>query len=405
MGAPRNSQGADASRRTQAAPTLLMLTPSTEAEAALRLRQLLPARANPPPPMTYQDLHAAKGTPPAARAALAAAQSMSSWRAVAVAFQSADIGHRLAATVSEWRSYVATCEADGAEPLPLSIVSVLAWWHHRVVGNRLKSSALPSVTSRLLSHAALLGAPASATLTDTIWYELSRFRAAFPCEVAPAAPPLGDAGDGHLSLALAFAETRANSSLLYRVLHTLLVVSQALYCRPTALLDGHLRRDHILSVPASPVAPGGLVLRLLLPKREKGKVDMRRDSFPIPTGPATRALLALLGALGLLADDAQADAIVFPDIDPRRDRIRGPAMSVERATDLLRRHVFIPAGLPAGGRLTLRSIRSGASTDAAARGVSTLDRLAQGGWASEAGAKTYLDRGIVMLAGPTPRPS
>ena len=394
-----------APRRSQAAPASQLLTPQAVAEAASHLRQLLPTRANPPPPMTYQDLHAAKGTPPAARAALAAARSTASWRAVAAAFQAADTEHRLAASASEWRSYVATCEADGAEPLPLSIVSVLAWWHHRVVGNHLKSSALPSVTSRLLSYVALQGMPVSRTLADGIWLELRRFRAAFPCEVAPAAPPLGDAGDGRLSAALAFAESRASTSLLYRLLHTLLVVSQALYCRPTALLDGNLHRDHILSVPASPVAPGGLVLRLLLPQREKTKGDMRRDSFPIPTGPATRALLALLGALGLLVDDAQTDAIVFPDIDPRRDCIRGPALSVERATDLLRRHVFIPAGLPAGNRLTLRSIRSGASTDAAARGISSSDRLAQGGWASEAGAKTYLDRGIMMLAGPTPRPS
>jgi hypothetical protein len=81
-----------------------------------------------------------------------------------------------------------------------------------------------------------------------------------------------------------------------------------------------------------------------------------------------------------------------PNISPVAGTIRGPALSTARATDLLRRHVFVPAGIPGGARLTLRSIRSGASTDTAAMGVWGQDNRDQGGWRSEAGARTYVDQ-------------
>ena len=72
--------------------------------------------------------------------------------------------------------------------------------------------------------------------------------------------------------------------------------------------------------------------------------------------------------------------------------LRSPpmALQVQRATTLMRKHVYIPAGLSGGDLFSLRSIRSGASTDAAIAGVAAADRLAQGGRA--AGAATYLDR-------------
>lgn len=310
---------------------------------------------------------------------------------------------RLSTSGSEWRGYVAVCLADGTDPLPVTLDGVEAWWASRVLGEGLKSSALKSATSRLLTHAALLGHAVPPDTREAISRELTHFCTGFPCEVAAAAPPLGDAGDGRLELAITYAAARAETSLLYRSLHALLLVSQALYCRPTALLDGHLRRGQVMAVPATASASGGLVLRLLLPKRRKDRVDMRLDSFPIPTGPATRALLSLLNALEQLTRDTSADAVVFPDVCPTSDTLRGPALSTSRARDLLRRYVFTPAGLPGGDRLTLRSIRSGASTDAAAAGVGTTDRLAQGGWASAAGAQTYLDRCVVSLTGPSPQ--
>ena len=121
------------------------------------------------------------------------------------------------------------------------------------------------------------------------------------------------------------------------------------------------------------------MLRLILPKMNKEQVDLRLESFPIPTGPTTRAILSWLDALGILTPGASPEAIVFPDIDPRLDTVRGPFLTVERASELLRKHVFIPAGIPGGSDLTLRGIRSSASTDAAAAGVDTTSRLAQGG--------------------------
>jgi hypothetical protein len=132
------------------------------------------------------------------------------------------------------------------------------------------------------------------------------------------------------------------------------------------------------------------------------QADLRDESFPIPTGPATRAILSLLDTLDAVSTDASPDTILFPDICPQSDTIRGAAMSVERANYLLRRFVFVPAGILGGERLTLRSIRSGASTDAAASGVATEDRLAQGGWELVAGAKPYLDRSIIKLTGQAP---
>jgi hypothetical protein len=312
---------------------------------------------------------------------------------------SADL--RLRHSRSEWRSFLAMCDSDGIAPTPITLDMVVAWWAARVLGRNLKSSALRSVTSRLLTHAALLGSPVPAQVVDSIWNTLPHFCASFPCEVSSAAPPLGDAGDGRLSTAITFASSRAQQSLLYRGLATLLLTAQALYCRPSAVLNGNLLRGQIASIPASIAAgsPGGLVLRLVLPKPEKGRADRRSDSFPIPNGPATAAILSWLDTVAHVHPCTSSDDPVFPDLDPASDSLRGPAMSVKRATLLLRRHVFIPAGIPGGHRLTLRSIRSGASTDAAAAGVADPDRIAQGGWASTHGARPYLDRVIRVLAG------
>ena len=267
-----------------------------------------------------------------------------------------------------------------------------------------KSSALRSATSRLLTLAALLGNPAPSAVAKDIWDSLPRFCASFPCEVSSAAPPLGDAGDGRLSAAIDFAAARAAHSVLYQGLLTLLLTAQSLYCRPTAVLEGNLSRGQIASVPATQSSPGGLVLRLLLPKTSKGRVDRRLDSFPIPTGPATIALLSWLRTVERLWPDVTPQDAVFPDLDPVRDTLRGPLLSVDRANALLRSHVFVPSGIGSAARLTLRSIRSGASTDAAALGTPDTDRLAQGGWASARGARTYLDRVVRLLAG-APRPA
>jgi hypothetical protein len=212
--------------------------------------------------------------------------------------------------------------------------------------------------------------------------------------VQPAAPPLGTANG--LDEAIAFASARAPTWLFFRVMTALLMVSKSLYCRPTALL--RLRRRDISYMPPSASAQGGLVLSLLLPKKRKDRVDLRLDSHPIPMGPTVLALLGLLEALGLLTPEAPLDGAVFPDVDTNTDAIRHPFMTVNRSTDVLRQQVFIPAGIPNGARLTLRSIRSGSSTDAAISGVSDKDRLAQGGWKSAAGAATYLDRAFALLS-------
>lgn len=375
------------------------LSPSRHESEARRLPQFLSLRADPPPQLTFHELHQAKGTPPAARAALAAFHAGASWVDVGRAFQLAAARRRLAQSASLWRCYLATGAADDFAPLPLTLDKVVAWWAARVLGRHLKSSALQSATSRLLSHAALLGQPVSQALAAEIWDVLPRFCASFPCEVSSAAPPLGDAGDDRLSTAIAFAATRADHSLLFRGLHTLLLLAQALYCRPSAVLNGNLKRGNIASVPASPIAPGGLVLRLLLPKMNQGRVDMRMDSFPIPTGAASTAILSWLRTVEQIRPGTSAEDAVFPDIDPSSDSLRGPHLTVTRATELLRRHIFIPAGIAGGARLTLRSIRSGASTDAAASGTADPDRIAQGGWASARGARVYLDRVVSTLAG------
>ena len=180
-------------------------------------------------------------------------------------------------------------------------------------------------------------------------------------------------------------------------MHALLRISQALYCRPTALLNGHLRLRHVSAIAPTSTSIGGLVLWLPMPKGRKHFTDRRLESFPIPTGPASEAFLKWLEELGLLDDGADPDAIVFPNVSPATGRVRWTALKVGRANDVLRKHVFVPAGVPCGARLTLRGIRSGASTDAAAAGVSKSDCLAQGGWRSEEGAKTYFHLAVAAL--------
>ena len=102
--------------------------------------------------------------------------------------------------------------------------------------------------------------------------------------------------------------------------------------------------------------------------------SIRHDSFPVPMGPAGIALSQ-------------------PWLLPRD-------LSVKRSTYLLRRLVFIPSWIEAGALLTLRSISYGSSTDAIMAGVSPGDRLAQGGWGSEAGGREYLDRTVAIIYAP-----
>jgi hypothetical protein len=140
-------------------------------------------------------------------------------------------------------------------------------------------------------------------VSTLLWQELSRFFEAFPCEVVEAASPLGDASDGWLSTTTSVAVARAESSVFLLLLHDFLLTSEAVYCNPMTLLEGHLRRGHILAIPKSAAARGGVILRLLPPKRSKQCVVLRLNSHPIPTCAATRVLL-LLTALRQLTGDS-----------------------------------------------------------------------------------------------------
>jgi predicted RecA/RadA family phage recombinase len=236
---------------------------------------------------------------------------------------------------------------------------------------------------------------------DAIWAELPLFCVSFPCEVSAAAPPLGKS-DGRLNATIAYAEQRTHHSLFFKGVFALLSLASALYPRSTGLLNGHLRLQHLLFQPPTDTARGGLVVRLILPKKNKRTIDLRHDSHPVPMGPVVTAVLAFLHARGLVVPGAPPDAVIFPDIHPTSDVEIAPALTVHRSTYILRRYVFIPSGVQGGHLLTLRStsIRYGASTDAAIAGVREEDRLATGGWRSTAGARPYLDRTVATLLSP-----
>lgn len=370
-----------------------------ETESARFLPQVLALRSSPPPSLTFADIHKITGEPKAARAAIEAAEQSASWIDVGAAYYEARTSSVLADSSSAWRGYCRTCEADGLEPTPVTLSKMLACWTERVVGRHLKSSALKSVTSRILTHAQTAGHPTPPAVAKAIRRELVGFCTTFPCEVRAAAPPLGIA-DG-LDTVIAYASERAADSLFFRCMAALLHMSQALYCRPTAIINGRLRRRDVLYLPSSATVQGGIVVSLKLPKRRKDRVDDRLDAHPIPTGPAVLAILSWLAALDMLSAEAPPEGIIFPDIDPETDKIRAPSLSVKRASAVLRRYVFSPAGIPNGRRVTLRSIRSGSSTDAAIAGVPDSDRCAQGGWRNTAGAKTYLDRALAVLSLPS----
>ena len=124
-----------------------------------------------------------------------------------------------------------------------------------------------------------------------------------------------------------------------------------------------------------------------------GPVPRSRNGLTIPTGPATIPLLSRLRTVEHLWPDVTSqDAVV----DTVRDTLR---LTVVLAKSMLRRRIFIPSGSGGATRATLRSIRSGSSTNTAASGTSDADRLAEGGWASARGARTYLERAIRFLAG------
>ena len=385
--------------------TLPRMTEDQIQAATRRLPQFLELRANPVPQMTAEDLHDLRGTPPAVQAVKAVLAQGGRWDAAWLALMEISTSCKADAYASEWnlKGYSDVCALIGKPALPVSLLNLGSWWISRLErqqGRKLKSSALRTVTSRVLTRARLMGFPVTEADRVEIGKKLTEVRALYPCEVSSAAPPLGDAGDGRLSRVLAYAASRAERSLFYRGMHTLLLVAQALYCRPTALLEGHLRLRHIQAMPVTDAFPGGLSIRLQLPKQGKLQSDGRKENFPITTGKATRALISWLADLGLLAPGSSPNAVVFPDLCPVRDIVRKPIMTVDRARDLLRRYVYIPSGVPAGPRRTLRSIRSGASTDAAARGVPFPEVVKQGGWGKSGRvARVYVDKTVVQLAG------
>ena len=195
-------------------PLPALITVQEQGAAAGHLPQLLELRATSTLRMTFRDIHRARGVPPAAQAALDAASRAASWVAVGRAYRGADNAHRLRATSSEWRSYTTSCDEDGSAALPVTLDNVEAWWASRVIGQGLKSSALRSVTSRVLTHAAALGQPTDEVERKVIWGELSRFTVAFPCDVSSAAPALDNAGDNRLDTAIDFCARRAHESLI-----------------------------------------------------------------------------------------------------------------------------------------------------------------------------------------------
>jgi hypothetical protein len=368
--------------------------------------------ACPPAPTRWDEIHRTRGAPPAATAAIIARAGGASWMAVGDVYRAAR--HSAAADAATlrhaWTAYERACYADGTPPLPVTLRSITAMWFERVLGHGRKSSGLQSLTSRIFTRAGLLGREVAPEVQDAIWEELTRFRVDFPCQVSAAAPPLGRS-DGRLDQAIAYVEQRAPNSLFFKEMLALLRTAGELYPRANGLLEGRLLLGHLLFQPPGPHARGGLVVRLILPKKNKHTVDLRRDSHPIPMGPTVTAVLSFLEALGLLSEGASREACVFPDIDPRTDAIRGPALTVTRSSYLLRRYVFVPAGLLGGHLLTLRSIRYGASTDAVMAGVPEPIRLATGGWGTQQGSKPYVDLSVATLlspagpAGPTPTPA
>jgi hypothetical protein len=377
-----------------------VLPPALSSEESARAGLALTSYLERAKPATCFDIFRTRGAPKPAQAVMAAIARGDRLDVIGGAFADAMHARSLADTASAFRGYQDACAADGTPSLPITINKVVGYWAQRVVVSRRKSSGLQSITSRLLTHAALLGHGPDSRTRAAIWEALPGFCSAFPCEVASVAPPLG-ATHGLLR-AIAYADERAEHSLFYRCMSALLHTSRALYCRPTAILEAKLRRSSLRFMPPGDEQQGGLVVSLLLPKKRKHKADRRLDSHAIPMGPAVHALLSLLDALGLLKPGADPEGIVFPEIDPVSNAVVSPALTVRKSSALLRKHVFIPAGLPEGTRLTLRSIRSGASTDAVIAGVTDPDRLAQGGWATLKGAETYLDRALATLSRPAP---
>lgn len=373
------------------------------AAGAATLPSLAQSMAERRRPMTFRDLHAIRGAPAAANAALAARGGGASWAAVTDSYLEARcISQRDSPALRyAWAAYERACHESDTPVTPVTLQSLTAMWLQRVVGQGRKSSALASYTSRVLTRAKLMGHEVHDRESASIWSALSSFCEDFPCEVSSAAPPLGTA-DGRLTQVLAFSEQQSGVSLFYLEMHALLHLATVLYPRSSGLLDGHLRLRHLLFQTPSPSRVGGLVVQLVLPKKNKRTVDIRHDSHPVPMGPAVIAVLTLLRALGLLQASASPEAVVFPGIDPTSGRITAPYLSVDHSTLLLRRHtgIFIPSGVAGAQYLTLRSIRYGSSTDAAISGVSEPDRMAQGGWHSQRGANTYVSRSAAILASP-----
>ena len=399
-------------KRARAAPSLVRM-PTTRAvtvaheddlirAGSLSLPSLTSTLARPHPTLTFSDIHAIRGAPHAAAPPMEVMRAGASWGDVGAAFATA---WREGIAMSDnmryaWSAYERVCRADCVDPLPVTKRKLIGMWCERVLGNGLKSSGLKTITSRVMTRAGLLGHVVPEDVKTEIGAELEQFCKTYPCEVSSAAPALG-AYDGRLSRVIQYAEDRADGSLFFKEMAAILHLSAVLYPRPSALLEGHLRLNHLLLQPPDPPrSRGGLVVRLLLPKSNKKTVDERRDSHPVPMGPAVISVLSFLQARGLLQQGAPSDAIIFPEIDPSNDSIINAALSVDRSTVLLRRHVFIPSGIDDAHHITLRSIRYGGRTDAAVAGVPEPQALAQGGWNSASGAKPYLNHSIATLMSP-----
>jgi len=144
---------------------------------------------------------------------------------------------------------------------------------------------------------------------------------------------------------MSFVQRRAaQGSLFFMGISALLHLATSLYPRSGGLLEGHLRLRHLLFQPPTSARRGGLAVQLLMAKKRKTDVDLRRDMYPVPWGPAVQATLAFLAARGLLSEGADPDSIVFPDIDPIRDTVAARALTVRRSSYVLKAICFRPIG-------------------------------------------------------------
>ena len=310
--------------------------------------------------------------------------------------------------LSAWRQYNIMCHTYSQSPLPLSVISIMAYALWYVCVKRNSSANLHSEVARLHAYARaqrprLPWPDFLAEGGDSQTSRLDKICKAYPAEVRGAPALTLRAG---LCRAIAYLRTLGPNLWALQWI-AILSSMHNMILRPCEIipLNSFPVAEGTISGFAYPrvgeftfVQPddasgcaGGVQYTVALSKTQKDSFDARICTVAAvyqlsgATVDAARDLRSYMSAAGVLGAPPHTPVFHY------RERDGSPRGRMSRAMLLreLRAHILTPAGVVDAHSYTLRSLRPGGATDLAAAGVDDTVVRKIGKWSTEHGMVPY----------------